>query len=215
MKYESTTPRIRELQTADEVELLIALFSRIAGEEGWQPGGELEAHISRSTYFGLWANEAFVGGLQIVHPEPATGNLSCHRVWPELDVQALIGGTGKIAHIAVMAIDKPWRGKNGGLFWHLAVAMWRYCVDSGITDLFLETTPSTLKCYQRLGWPLTVCGPLRMHWGEPCYLTRLNVREVAGSLTERATRSDLYHRLLLEAIQRNPAASMSKDIALI
>ena len=41
-------------------------------------------------------------------------------------------------------------------------------------------TPRTLRCYQRLGWPLVIRGELREHWGEPCYLCSLSVRDVAG-----------------------------------
>jgi GNAT superfamily N-acetyltransferase len=186
-----------------EAEEIIALFEQVARAERWQPDGELRAHVGRSTYFGLWTtvNEGpvqkpghrgqLVGGLQLVRPE-ASGRLASHRVWPELPAVR----PDHAAHIAVLAVHEDWRGKKGGLFWLLTAAMWNHCVREGIRELYLEATPRTMRCYERLGWPLRAIGPLREHWGEDCYPCSLGVRDVAGALAERAVRSDAYRRVL-------------------
>lgn len=196
-------------------EALIAIFEQIAREENWQPGRELRAHVRRSTYFALVAEseqgEKIVGGLQLVHPDTC-GNIPCQKVWPELD----FAGRTDHAHIAMLALKKEWRGKattSGALFWSVAIAMWRHCVQRGIKELWLEATPRTLRCYQRLGWPLQIRGPLRVHWGEPCYICSLNVREVAGALAEKALASPTHRHLLARACSDGPAAMTNRGDA--
>lgn len=200
--------------TANTAEAVVLLFERVAAEEGWNPDGELRAHVAVSTYFGLWADgdgatspegrpgapSLPIGGLQLVRSD-AAGWLPCDRVWPELaPPSAGAEGRTSVAHVAVLAVAREWRGRIGGLFWRLTAAMWRHCVLSGIADLYLEATPRTLRCYQRLGWPLEVRGELREHWGEPCYPCVLSVREVAGSLAERAVRSEAYRHILADMV---------------
>ena len=68
----------------------------------------------------------------------------------------------------------------------------------------LEATPSTLRLYRRLGWPLEVVGELRMHWGEECYLCRMDVQEVAAALAAKARKSDTYRVLVEQAHQLRP-----------
>lgn len=189
-------------------EPLVTLFTSVAAAEGWRPGGELRAHIAGSVYFGLYAAQpaedfepagtppdTLIGGLQLVLPD-GSGGLPCRAVWPEVLPEAP-GGT---AHAAVLALAPGWRGvvdRDGvPAFWHLGVALWRYCVEHGVRELWLEATPRALRCYRRLGWPLVVRGELREHWGEPCFLCSMTVREVAGALAERAVRSPAYARLL-------------------
>jgi hypothetical protein len=189
---------VRTLTDAADVAALVRLFEQVACEEGWQPGEGLTAFVDRSMYFALYApgGEA-IGGLQLVCPD-ATGRLPSHEVWPELARVA----HSTCAHIAVLAVQKPHRGSRadyGALFWLLVIALWRHCVQAGITELWLEATPRTLACYQRLGWPLLIRGALRMHWGEPCYLCSLSVREVAGELAQRAVRSPTYRQILFHA----------------
>lgn len=187
---------------------LVDLFEQIAREEGWHPGGELRAHISRSVYFYLRLGHdsppdgslepEFIGALQLVLAS-ATGSIPSAGVWPEVDFTAR---HRRIAHVAVLALRKEWRGRKDAfmLFWLLAVAMWRYCVREGIEELWLEATPRVLATYQRLGFPLTVRGELREHWGEPCFLASMTVREVAGALAEKAFRgSSSYRSILIRA----------------
>jgi hypothetical protein len=202
--------RLTVTLSPEESEPIIALFEGIAEVEGWQPGGELRANIARSCFFGLWASDAqehilgpstesgvscVIAGLQIVRPDSA-GAIPSQRVWPELSLPA----PELSAHIAMLAVAKQWRGKSGGLFWLLTAAMWKHCVQSGIRNLYLEATPRTLRCYQRFGWPIQVIGPLREHWGEPCYPCHLSVREVAGALAERAVHSASYKSILANMV---------------
>jgi hypothetical protein len=189
-----------------EIEEVIALFEEVAEAEGWQHGGELRAHVPRSTYFALRedgyttspASERdgrVVGGLQLVRAD-ADGKISSHQVWPELSLKDV----SRSAHIAVLAVARPWRGKSGGLFWLLTAAMWNFCVRSGIRDLYLEATPRTMHCYERFGWPLEAVGPLRRHWGEECFPCHLSVRDVAGTLAERAVSSEAYRCILSKMV---------------
>lgn len=188
----------RLVTNENEVDALVTLFARIAVEEGWQPGGELTAYRHRSAYFCLHDSGLLVGGLQVVLPDEA-GTLPCQKVWPEQEFTGKVG----VAHVAMLALAQPARGKqdevNGPspfLFWLLCVEMWRWCRENNIGELWLEATPRTLRCYQRLGWPLMVCGPLREHWGEPCYLTVLDIDAVTKSVAAKAARSQAYRHIL-------------------
>lgn len=185
-----------------EVNDVISLFEAIAGEEGWQPGNELRAHIHRSTYFALsTVYKELIGGLQLVHPD-AAGSLPCESVWPEMDY----GGRCDIAHVAVLAVKKEWRSRGNtdrkdvgslpGLFWLLCVAMWQHCVEQDIGELWLEATPRTLACYRRIGFPLVIRGPLRPHWNELCYICCLDVQEVAETIAAKAGHSSAYQHIL-------------------
>jgi GNAT superfamily N-acetyltransferase len=186
-------------QTTKEAdhEAVIALFEGIATAEGWQPGDQLRAHVARSVYFGIWDGEGdeerLVGGLQLAMPDEA-GELPSHLVWPELPV--VERGT-PVLHAAVLAVLPEYRGHDGGAaFWGLGSALWRYCTQRGVKAIWLEATPKMLRCYRLLGWPLEVIGELREHWGEPCYPCRLVMREVAGSLAERALASTTYRGII-------------------
>lgn len=192
---------------AVSAEPVIRLFEFIAAQEQWQHDGELRHHAHGSTYFALWhraegQEPEIVGGLQLVLPDSATGTLPCHRVWMELPVPVPAG----TCHAAVLAVSPMWRGKQmmessrlPAAFWTLCAALWRHCLETGVTELWLEATPTMLRCYRLLGWPLSVQGELRTHWGEPCYPCTVSVREVAGSLAEKATRSLLYKNIFLHA----------------
>lgn len=196
------------LRTPDEIESLVCLFEEVAMQEGWLPGDALRRYRDQSIYFGLHdpaKGFGLIGGIQLILPG-ADSRIPSQSVWPELQFAA--DGPGRshgVAHIAVMAVAQNWRGAfgsdGGGLFWNLAVAMWRHCVLNGIGELFLEATPRTLRCYRRMGWPLVIRGDLRMHWGELCYLTSMTVREVGGALTERAVRSPQYRSIVMRALQ--------------
>ena len=207
------TLAVQKHQTPEQAEALVVLFERIAAEQGWQPGGALRAYSSRSVYFGLYHEETGeipVGGLQLVAPDltpRAAEVLPCHQVWPELEMSA---GSGKqsfahVAHIMVLAVLPEWRGT--GIYWLLCTALWRHCVRAGIRDLWLEATPTTLRAYRLLGWPLQIRGALREHWGEPVYPCSLSVREVAGALAERASRSRTYRHILADMVSALPGSS--------
>ena len=177
---------------------VITLFERIAAAESWQPGDQLRAHVERSVYFGVWNGEQLVGGLQLVTPDEA-GEVPTHQVWPELAIQDATSG---VLHAAVLAVLPEYRGKDSGAaFWQLGSALWRYCVENQVKTVWLEATPKMLRCYRLLGWPLVVIGELREHWGEPCYPCSLSVREVAGSLAERALVSTTYRSIFTAALQ--------------
>lgn len=193
----------------EEVESIIMLFEEVARQERWQPGDGLRVYRDRSVYFGLWRGTTVEGGLQLVLPD-AIGSLPFQTVWPEI----VNAGGLRSAHIAVMAVRRTTRGVRGYesdtevcandraapfSFWLLATEMWRHCVLSGVGELWLEATPRTLRCYQRLGWPLQVRGELRTHWGEPCFPCSLDVCQVAGELAQRAVRSPAYRSVVLRA----------------
>jgi GNAT superfamily N-acetyltransferase len=188
----------RQATGEEERKAIIGLFEGIAEAEGWQPGDQFQAHIARSTYFGIWDEEKLVGGLQLISPDEA-GELPSHLVWPELPT---VESAAPALHAAVLAVLPEYRGKDGGAaFWSLGVTLWRYCVEGGVKTIYLEATPKMLRCYRLLGWPLEVIGELRTHWGEPCFPTRLSVREVAGSLAERAIHSTTYRGIFTNALQ--------------
>lgn len=183
----------------EEAEQVIQLFEGIAVEEGWQPGDQLRAHLSRSGFFGCWEEAMLIGGLQLITPDEA-GEVPTHIVWPELPTLG-----PDVVHAAVLAVLPEYRGKDGGAaFWQLGSALWRYCVEKQIKTIWLEATPKMLRAYRLLGWPLVVIGELRDHWGEPCYPCSLTVREVAGSLAERALVSTTYRGIFDYMLQPAP-----------
>ena len=190
--------RVRVASSAEDTEEIITFFEQIASSESWQPGDQLRAHITRSVYFGVWDEGCLVGGLQLVTPDEA-GEVPTHRVWPEL---AVIEASSLVLHAAVLAVLPDYRGKDGStVFWQLGSVFWRHCVEKGVKTIWLEATPKMLRAYRLLGWPLVVIGELREHWGEPCYPCCLSVREVAGSLAERALVSTTYRRIFTAALQ--------------
>ena len=181
--------QVKVCATREDSEKVLHLFEGIAEAEGWQPGDQLRADVERSVYFGVFDGERLVGGLQLVAPDEAQ-ELPCHRVWPELP---MIETATLVLHAAVLAVIPEYRGQDGGAsFWQLSSALWRYCVENGVKTVWLEATPKMLRAYRLLGWPLVVQGELREHWGEPCYPCSLTLREVAGSLAERALISKTY-----------------------
>jgi GNAT superfamily N-acetyltransferase len=182
-------------------ESIVPLFEQIAQEEGWNPTDQLYAHSVRSAYFGVWDGNRLIGGLQLVVPDEA-GEVPTHQVWPELPT---LDTTAATLHAAVLAVLPEYRGRDGGAaFWQLGSALWRYCVEHNVKTIWLEATPKMLRCYRLLGWPLVVIGELREHWGEPCYPCSLSVREVAGSLAERALVSTTYRSIFTTALEPSP-----------
>ena len=128
----------------------------------------------------------------------ADGYIAAHKVWPELPISPI---SGTLAHVSILALKPEWRGRNRGSgLWLLCAAMWRYCVQSDIHTLWLEATPLMLRAYRLLGLPLQVRGDLRTHWGEPCYPCSLSVRDVAGTLAQRAVTSPRYRAIFLSAL---------------
>ena len=192
----------RRAITEPERNVILQLFEGIAAAEGWEPEDQLQAHVARSTYFGIWDEERLVGGLQLVSPDEG-GEFPSHLVWPELP---LIEKGTPILHAAVLAVLPEYRGEEGSAaFWGLGSALWRYCIQQGVKAIWLEATPKMLRCYRLLGWPLEVIGELRVHWGEPCYPCRLVMREVAGSLAERALTSITYRTIIDTMLLSTPA----------
>jgi GNAT superfamily N-acetyltransferase len=197
-------------------EAIISLFEGIAAAEGWQPGDQLRAHTARSIYFGVWTSRSgrrgenkLVGGLQLVTPNEV-GRLPTHQAWPEL---ARIDPASPVLHAAVLAVLPEWRGRDSGAaFWSLGIALWRHCTQQGVKTIWLEATPKMLRCYKLLGWPLEPIGELREHWGEPVYPCRLAMRDVAGSLAERALTSTTYRRIFTRALQ--PSQALGESLCL-
>lgn len=163
-----------------ENEELISAFEALAIEEGWLPGDSLRKYSARSVNFAGIVEGRVAGGIQLVLNDP-TQDLPCHDVWPEYRNNM----NEKTAHVAILVIERQHRTKTS-LFWLLAVSLWQYCRSHAIDDLTLEATPKSFRNYCRLGWPLSIVGPIRMHWGEPCYLTRLSVAEAEQSIRSHA-----------------------------
>jgi GNAT superfamily N-acetyltransferase len=196
--------QVTRMSTPEEAEALVCLFEQIARAESWQPGGALRRWPNRSVYFALEVAGQLAGGLQLVLPDPF-GALPCQAIWPEVPA-----GSSRSAHVAILALDEAFRGR-GILFWHLVIEMWRYCVGVGIATLYLEVTPRVLPLYHRLGWPLELQGELRIHWGEPCFLTALGIPEVAEALLRRAEHSPYYREIIAQAFRVTlPIGSVEK-----
>ena len=187
---------ISSIKVIDEpkgIDTLLTLFERVASEQGWQPGNQMRYHTDNSIFFAAYVNGKLAGGLQLVIPDD-TGLLPSHAVWPDVDLTV----SKKGGHVAVLALLPEYRGSHD-LFWKICVEMWRYCVTTGMEPLTLEVTPSMLNLYRKIGFPLKVVGDLREHWGEPCYLTRLDILDVAGTLLIKAVKSTTYKRLVMTA----------------
>lgn len=181
------------LPESEYVEDIASLFERIAAEQNWCPGNQLRAYAKNSVYFGLLDGETLAGGLQLVIGNEDEG-LPCLTVWPELGLQ----GRTDVADIALLALDKPYRGRQD-LFWLLCVEMWRYCRESGIKTLWVEVTPTKLRLYRRLGWPLEIAGELRKHWDEDCYPCFMSTEGVRLAIEAKAATTPKYRKLLEQA----------------
>jgi hypothetical protein len=190
---------LARLSTEDEIGSLLTLFADIARQEGWQPGDALTAAHDNAVHFALLNHGVMVGGLQIVMPSPS-GLLPFRSVWPDVALPCTT------AHVTIIGIQTAYRGRIE-LFWMLCQAMWCFCADQRITTVVLEATPRMVTLYRRIGLPLQIVGDLRTHWGEPCHLTSVDIVMVAGSVVMRARHSDLFRRLVVDALQprRQPA----------
>jgi hypothetical protein len=186
----------RLIGAADQ-DALLRLFEAISEEQGWHSDGQLRAYGEQSVYFGAYLNGELVGGLQLVRGNE-DGLLPCRSVWPELD----LAGRMDVADIALLALKAEHRGRRG-LFWPLCVAMWRYCIAEGITEVWAEVPPRNLALYRRMGWSLEIAGPLRLHWGEECFPCRMIIRQVEAAIQAKAT-SSLHYRAILEIAYHPP-----------
>lgn len=181
------------LTKEDEVTALVQVLEDIAAELCWQPGEQLRENQEAALHLAVMVNGRIAGGLQAV-PGSVSNSLPCRQVWPEVEV----ADEAHALHVTMLALQEEHRA-HAPLFWPLCVELWRWCRQQGIQSILLEATPPTLRVYQRLGWPLSIIGDLRMHWGEPCYLCKMSVDEVEGTLTEKAKRSPAYRALIDQA----------------
>ena len=191
-RYEGNI-RVMPVTTPEQVECLLSVFADVAAEQGWEPGAYLQKRPATARYIAAQAGSEVIGGFQVVLPD-AEGKLAFQSVWPEVTFEA----APRNAHIAILALQPQYRGCVR-LFWSLCAECWRFCVGQGIEALTLEVTPLMLRRYVRLGWPLEVIGALRLHWGEDCYLCRVDIRAVAGSMLMRCVRSPIYRPLVYQA----------------
>jgi len=187
--------QVLRLTEPDEVETLVRLFEEVAVLEDWKPGGALRLWVPHSVYFALTVERELAGGLQLVLPDELHAP-PYQAVWPECALRP----ADRHAHVAVLALAHRFRGRSI-LFWRLVVELWRYCVGEGIASLSLEVTPRVLPLYRRLGWPLTIHGELRPHWGEDCHLCTLGIPEVAQALLQRAENSLNYRQVVAQAFR--------------
>ncbi|WP_119324950.1 N-acyl amino acid synthase FeeM domain-containing protein [Capsulimonas corticalis] len=196
MKRQSRTyaqTSVATLSAPQDVDEIVRLFERLAAEEGWEPGDNLRIDRHRSVYFAGRSDHELAGGLQMVLGDGSNA-LPSQRVWPEID----LSGRSDVAHVVILALRPEYRARHG-LFWNICVEMWKYCVARGVSEIWIEATPKTLRLYRRIGWPLEIVGDLRMHWDEPCFLCRMGTDEVAAALTSKAERSAAYKAVVDQA----------------
>ena len=177
----------------DETEPMVRFFEEVAREQGWQPGDGLRSHQAASVYLALMVAGELAGGLQTV-PGLLTRPLPYQAVWPEVETP----DPAATVHVTMLALAKEYRGRPG-LFWLLCVELWRWCQAGGVTTVFLEATPATMRVYRRMGWPLEIVGDLRLHWGEDCHLCRSGIRQMEDAITLRAQQSALYQGFIEQA----------------
>src|SRR5262245_17021695 len=175
-----------------QVAQIHALFEQTAVEMAWQPGDQITAYPESSIYFAFEESGQIQGAVQLVRGGTREG-LPVLTVWPELN----LAGRRDVADVALVALRKDLRGRRH-LYWALYAAMWRYCVRSGIAELWMEVPHEKLASYRGLGWPLVVEGPLRMHWEEPCFPCRVSVRGVGEAMIARARQGGTFFKTVDE-----------------
>lgn len=191
----SQDAQVMALTEPPEIQTLIHVLEDIARQLGWQPGHQLHTCLPNAQHLAVLVRGEIAGGLQFMATSHA-GGFAFRHVWPEAEVS----DPASTIHITIMALREEYRGRFG-LFWPLCVELWRYCGAQGIRFIVLEATPPTLRLYRRLGWPLEIMGELRMHWGEECYLCRMDVQDVAEALAAKAEKSNTYRILVEQAHQ--------------
>lgn len=184
------------MTSAPEAERVVQVLETIACELCWQPGEQLREFQADAVHLAVMLSGVLAGGLQAVRFCPHRP-FPFRRVWPGV----VVDEEHRALHVTMMALHSEYRG-HFHLFWPLCVELWRTCVAQGVQTIVIEATPSTLRLYQRLGWPLEAVGDLRMHWGEPCLLCQMDVQQVAQALTLKAERSRT-HRLAVEQAYRD------------
>lgn len=171
-----------------DVESVLGLFREISCEQQWQPGTYLDTAPDNSEHLAIVIGGIVVGGLQAVFADKA-GKLPYLHVWPEVIVPK------SSAHVTILGVRPECRGK-ADMFWSLVCELWSLGTDRGIECYLLEATPPMLSIYRRMGLPLEVIGELRMHWGEPCYLTKVDPIAFAGGVVIRARKSAIFNNRL-------------------
>jgi hypothetical protein len=182
---------------------IVALFEEAAVEMAWQPGDQITAYPASSVYFAFTHRGRIQGAVQLVRGGTEEG-LPVLKIWPELGMDSARGSrhgmTGyglanrsDVADVALVALRKECRGRRH-LYWALYAAMWRHCVRERITELWMEVPHEKLESYRGLGWPLSVEGPLRMQWEEPCFPCRVSVRGVGEAMIARARRAGTFFK---------------------
>jgi N-acyl-L-homoserine lactone synthetase len=192
---------IELLTEADEVSGLVATLERIGVGEGWTPGTAISDYARDAFHLAAAKHGQIVGGAQIVFGSQSI-RLSFADIWPEA-----VPTAPALAHVSVLALDRAHRGPDSP-FLPMCGELWRLCQTEGMCEIWHEVTPSTLRLYRRMGWPLEIVGQERMHWGEPCYLARMGVSEVARSIRAKAVRSPSNMNLVDQATRLGDAAPL-------
>ncbi len=206
--HDDDTDRIVISPLTDPVEVaeLLALFENVAADEGWQPGTALRSYLGAAHHLAAHEAGTLVGGVQVVLPD-GDGALPYETLWPEISVLRPC----HTAHITVLAFREPYRG-HPALFWSVCAELWRYLVGENMEAVLLEATPAMQRRYCRIGFPLEIVGELRPHWGEDCYLCRMDLRTVAGAMLMQAGKSPIYRTLVGKAARsKRQSASISRS----
>lgn len=165
----------------DEIIEVRNLFQQVAEEMGWQRETQ-ERGDGTTLIFASYAFGRLAGAIEVQMPG-ASGRIPILSVWPELDLPPSL----RHAELVLLALAPPFRG-SAACLWSLCFEMWRHCRDIGLRTLLMEVPPRNLRIYRRLGWPLEVIGPERLHWGEPCFPCSLCLDAAAASVLEKADR---------------------------
>lgn len=167
---------IHLLDGACERAVLMDQFRVIACEQGWHVLDDLRADVPNAMAIAAVREGKVIGGIELQRADES-GFLPICSVWPELRFSI----TPRTAELVLLAIERPRRGRID-LLWMLTTEMWRQCLRLSIRELLIEVPTQNLRVYRRIGWPLTVIGGVREHWGEECYACSLDlcaVRDVA------------------------------------
>lgn len=171
----------RLLASQIEIDEAQALFERVSLEMEWRREPASPSAVAPYV-FASYVGDRIAGAIE-VRPPGASGRLPILDTWPELRLDRF----DRHAELVLLAVAPDFRGSTACL-WALCVEMWRHCRNIGLQTLLMEVPPRNVRIYRRLGWPLEVIGPDRLHWGEPCFPCSLCLDAVAASVLEKADR---------------------------
>lgn len=174
-----------EIVGADETRPLIALMYAVADERGWTVERHLDDYLEHSVFFAARRGDELLGGIKLVLGNP--DGLPVNEGWPETN---LVGRTD-VADLSLLAMRREDRG-NFFVMGSLCAAMWRYCLDHGVRELWAELPVRNFGIYRRFGFPFEKMGEPRIYWGGPGVPARIIVDAEHNVFAERTRESAIY-----------------------